>query len=87
MRVTDIESDTKDLGWQRSDLIPTSRCLISLIPKPVSFKKLNKAGRSKAGWQGQGNSHTHPFTFDFYFYFFILIMLKLIYFIKKIKIL
>ena len=58
--------------------------LFFLIPKPISFKKLNGAG------QNGKIPKPVPFTFYFCFYFlffyicfFIFIILKLIYFIKN----
>ena len=60
--------------------------LFFLIPKPISFKKLNEAG------QNEKILKPVSFTFDFCFYFyflffyicfFIFIILKLIYFIKN----
>ena len=54
--------------------------LFFLILKPISFKKLNEAGRNEKILKPV------PFTFDFCFYyicFFIFIILKLIYFIKN----
>ena len=71
------------MRWPHPD--PTR--LFFSIPKLVSFKKLNGAGRGK----DENILKPVPFTFDFlflifdffYILFFIFIILKLIYFIKN----
>ena len=76
-------------GFGTGQSHPDPTRLFFSIPKLLSFKKLNRAGRR---WE---NFQTRPvyilslflfFNFNFFIYLFIFIILKLIFFIK-IKIL